>query len=271
MGQFQQILQYDDRVDPVAIHRAELFERRGDFSGNDRVKQVEHRTPVGETQHVAHLLRGYRTARQRDCLVEQRQPVANRSVGGTGDNLDRFLLNLYRFLGRHRPEMVGQLVLVDAAQVEALTARQDRNRHLANLGRREDEDNVVGRLLQRLQQTVEGLPGEHVDLVDDVDLVTRRNRFVANPFDQFADIVDAGTAGRIHFDHIDMPVLGDRGAMLANAAGINRRSAVAIRPDTIEGACDDPRCRGLADAAHAGQYKGVGDAASFDGVGKSPD
>jgi hypothetical protein len=44
-------------------------------------------------------------------------------------------------------------------------------RDLVRLGRREDELHVRRRLLERLQQRVEGLRGEHVHLVDDVDLV----------------------------------------------------------------------------------------------------
>ena len=56
-------------------------------------------------------------------------------------------------------------------QVEALAARQHRHRHLARLGGGEDELHMLGRLLERLEQAVEGLLRQHVHLVDDVDLV----------------------------------------------------------------------------------------------------
>ena len=73
-------------------------------------------------------------------------------------------------------QMGDQLVGLDAAQVEALAAGQDGDRNLADLGGGEDELRVRRRLLQRLQEGVERLLGEHVDLVDDVDLVARRDR-----------------------------------------------------------------------------------------------
>jgi hypothetical protein len=44
---------------------------------------------------------------------------------------------------------------LDPAQVEALAARQHRDRHLADLGGGEDELHMRGRFLQRLQQRVE--------------------------------------------------------------------------------------------------------------------
>jgi hypothetical protein len=62
---------------------------------------------------------------------------------------------------------------LDPAQVEALAARQDRDRHLADLGGGEEELHMGGRFLQRLQKRVEGACRQHVDLVDDEDLVAR--------------------------------------------------------------------------------------------------
>ena len=54
---------------------------------------------------------------------------------------------------------------------KVLAARQDGRRDLVELGRGEDEDHVRRRLLEGLEEGVEGLRGEHVDFVDDVDLV----------------------------------------------------------------------------------------------------
>jgi hypothetical protein len=112
---------------------------------------------------------------------------------------------------------------VDAAQVEALAARQHRDRNLADFGRGEDELDVLRRLFERLQQAVEGLRGEHVHFVDDIDLVTRRNRAVAHLFDDLADIVDAGMGGGVHLDDIDMAAFHDRLAMFAGHGKVDRR------------------------------------------------
>ncbi len=125
------------------------------------------------------------------------------------------------------------------------------------------------RLFQRLQQGVEGLGREHVHFVDDVDLVARLDRGVAHALDQLADIADAGAAGRIHLDDIDMPVLGDGEAMGALAAGDGGGAALAVGPDAVEGAGEDARRRRLAHAAHAGQHIALGDAAAGDGIGQA--
>ena len=52
-------------------------------------------------------------------------------------------------------------------------ARADGGDDLVGLGGREDEAHVVGWLLDELEQRVEARIGDHVGLVDDVDLVAR--------------------------------------------------------------------------------------------------
>ena len=63
-----------------------------------------------------------------------------------------------------------QLARRDHAEVVLLAARQDRVGDLVVLGRGEDELHARRRLLERLQERVEGARREHVDLVDDPDL-----------------------------------------------------------------------------------------------------
>src|SRR5262249_2004039 len=98
--------------------------------------------------------------------------------------------------------MVDQQGGLDPPQVEALAARQYGEGDLADFGGGEDEFYMRGRLLQRLQERVEGALGQHVHLVDEVDLVARQQRFVARAFDDLADVVNAGVGGGVHFQHI---------------------------------------------------------------------
>ena len=140
------------------------------LAGHKPVEQLEHRRAVGEAQHFLHLRGRDGVGTQRDRLVEERQPVADRAVGGTRDDADRFRFDGNLFALGDIREMRRELVDIEPAQVEALAARQNRHRNLADLRRREDETNVLGRLFQRLQQRVEGVLREHVHFVDDVDL-----------------------------------------------------------------------------------------------------
>jgi hypothetical protein len=127
---------------------------------------------------------------------------------------------------------------------------------------------VLRRLLQGLEQAVERLGREHVHFVDDVDLAARLDRAVAHALDQLADVADAGAAGRVHLEHVDVAILGDGAAVVANAAGLRRRPALAVRAGTVERARDDPGGGGLADPAHTREHESLGHAPALDRIGQ---
>ena len=95
------------------------------------------------------------------------------------------------FLGRDAFEVRHQRAGLDAAEVEPLAARQHGHRDLADLGRGEDEFGVRRRLLERLEQRVERRAREHVDFVEDVDLVAPAHRRVADRIVDLTHVVDA--------------------------------------------------------------------------------
>ncbi len=127
------------------------------------------------------------------------------------------------------------------------------------------------RFLKCLEQGIESIARQHVNFVDDVDLVARRNGGIAHRLDDLAHIVDAGVAGGVHLDHVDMAAFGDRDAGLAHAAGIDRRAALPVRSDAVERLGDQPRGGGLADPAHAGHQEGMGQPLARDRIGQRPD
>ena len=116
---------------------------------------------------------------------------------------------------------------------------------------------MVGRLFQGLEQRVEGVAREHVHLVDDINLVARRDGAITHAVDNLADVVHTGVAGGIHLHHIDMPVLGDRAAIVANPARIDRGATGTVNTYTVETLGDDPRRGRLADTTYPGQNEGV--------------
>ena len=142
---------------------------------------------------------------------------------------------------------------VDAAQIEALAARQHRHRHLAHFRGGEDELHVPRRLFQRLQQRVERALGEHVHLVDEVHLVAGDQRPVARALDDLADVVDAGVGGGVHLQHVGVAPLHDLDAVAAELGHVEGGLVHALAL-VVEGAREDARGGGLADPAHAGQH-----------------
>jgi len=116
---------------------------------------------------------------------------------------------------------------------------------------------VLGRLLERLEQRVERRRGEHVDLVDDVDLVaTHRGRVVDAGDDLLAHVVHAGAGGRVELYHVRVLAGGDEAALLAGAVGQGCRAPLAH-----ERLGQDARHRGLSRAARTAEQVRVTGAA----------
>jgi hypothetical protein len=157
---------------------------------------------------------------------------------------------------RHRP------------QIELQAAAQHRRQHLLGVGRGQHELQVLGRLLQRLQQRVEGVLGELVRLVDHEDLVSAHARLVGRALDQVADLVDAAVGRGVELDVVDEAIGIDLGAGGAHAAGPGGDAALPVRPGAVQALGQDPRDRGLADAARAGEQVGVVQAALLERVGQ---
>ena len=74
--------------------------------------------------------------------------------------------------------------------------------HLRHVGRAEDEDEVGRRLLDQLQERVEGGIRQLVRLVEDVDLVAPLDRLEHNTLADLADVVDPTLRSCIHLDHV---------------------------------------------------------------------
>ena len=113
-----------------------------------------------------------------------------------------------------------------------------------DLGRGEDELDVRRRLFQRLEQRVERRRREHVDFVDDVDLVARSAGPKLHVLAQLADLVDAVVAGAVDFQDVDVFAGGDGLADVALVARRRRRPLHAV-----ERLGQDAGGAGLADAA----------------------
>jgi hypothetical protein len=205
-----------------------------------------------------------------DRLVEQRQRVAHRPLGGANDQRQRIRRDPRLFARGDFGQMGQHHLGLHPAQVETLAARQDRDRHLADFGGGKQEFHMLGRFLQRLQQRVEGVGRQHVDLVDDVDLVARRGGAIGHTLDDLADVADPGAAGGVHLQHIDMAALGDRHAGIAAVAGFGGRARPPVGTGAVQPLGHDPRGRRLAHAAHTGQDEGMCDPVGIEGVLQRP-
>jgi hypothetical protein len=104
---------------------------------------------------------------------------------------------------------------------------------------------------------------ESIYFVDYVDLVARTGRAIGRVAAQLADIVDAGVAGRVDLDHVDILTLADRDTCVALAAG-RRGRGVGVQAVERLGQNSGHAC--LAHAARAREQVTVMDAFGLDGV-----
>src|SRR3984885_14114226 len=246
-----------------------ISKRLGDLALHDPLEQRDDLAPVREAQHIANgERRDALFAAMRDALVEQRQRVAHRAFGDANDQRQRLRLGDDAFSGANLAQMGDHWPRLDAPQIEANAARAHRDRHLVDFGGRKQKLDVLGRLFEGLQETVEGLLREHVHFVDDIDLGARRNRAIARVLDDLAHVVDAGMGSRVHLDDVDMARLHDRLTVDAKLGHVDTRLVDLAGQGIVERAGENAGRRRLADAAHAGQDIGLMDAARGEGIGE---
>ncbi len=146
-------------------------------------------------------------------------------------------------------------------KAEVLAARADGLGDVLGLGGGHHEDDVVGRLFESFEQRVEGSVGDLVRFVEDVDLVFVARGAVAGGVAELADLVDAAIGGGVDFDDVDRGAGADLGAGVAEVAGLGGRAGFAADGvAAIEGARQDARDGGFADAAVAGEDVAMRDA-----------
>ena len=145
--------------------------------------------------------------------------------------------------------------------------RLDRREDLVRLGRREDELHVRRRLLDHLQQRVERRRGDHVRLVDHVDLEPRRHRREERPLAQVAGVVDQAVRGRVDLDDVERARTHRRQRDAGVALAARRRGRALL---AVERTGEDAGARGLAAAARAAEQVGVVDPAGVQRLADRP-
>ena len=123
------------------------------------------------------------------------------------------------------------------------------------LGGGEDEPDAGRRLLEHLQQGVEGLPRKPLGLVDDVHLLAAERGRGGGALAELARVVHASVRSRIDLDHVEVRAVGDPEALLTLAARLRGGSVLAV--DHLG---QDASGRGLAGPAGSAEQERVGQA-----------
>ena len=206
-----------------------LLHHGSGIAGGQQRQQFGRQVFIDRAEHLLHrgLLHLPRT--QRDSLVEQRQTVAHAAPGGLADQLKApfFIGNVFGL--QDVGQVSGHGGRADVAQTELHAARQHGDRHLLRISGGQHKDDVGRRLFQRLQHGVEGVGGEHVDLVDDEDLVAAHRGQVGSVFQHHRHFLDLSVGGRVHLQIVGKAPLVHAPAGRALTAGMRADALFAVQ------------------------------------------
>ena len=203
-------------------------EARCSITGADRVHDFGHLARIERPEHRLGARKRYLALAERDDLFEGGERVAKAAFRAMRDQIERLALELDPFGHAYRAQTRDHGLGGDATEIKSLAAGMDGLGNLLRVGRRQNEHHMARRLLERLQQRVERCHREHVDLIDDVDLVApARRRELHAVDDLLTDVVDAGAACRIELVDVGVLSRGDKLAVLARSVGVGSRAALA--------------------------------------------
>ena len=134
------------------------------------------------------------------------------------------------FLSGHIEQAFGNILAGNTPELITLTARQDGHGNPFRLRRRQDEDDMGRRFFQGLQKGIESFCRQHMDFIDDVNLLMAFSRHEFNRFPQGADVFDAAVGSGIDFDDIQGLAAHDVAADFTFIARVGRRPV-----DTVHG------------------------------------
>ena len=249
-----QVLPFGEQL----VHQSQYALGGADF---DRAHQFVEHFAAGESEQFADLSFANVFAAVCARLLEQGQTVAQTAVRGARQHGQRARLGFQIFLFCDRSQRVADFREGERAEMKMLRAGADGIGQILGLRRGHNEDDFIGRLLERFQKRVRGFRGEHVRFVEEDDLVAPAGGRVAHHVAQLAHLVDAAIGGGVNFEHVEGIARGDFAASVALIARFRRRAVHAI-----QGLGQDAGRGRFADAARARKDIGVRDAPLADRV-----
>ena len=190
------------------------------------------------------------------ALVQQTQGIPHGAVCHPGQNVRSVGGEVDALLPGDIEQLPGDVLREDPLKGKALTAGKDGGRDLVQLRGGQDEHQMLRRLLQNLQQGVEGRGGEHMHLVDNVHTLFQHRRGIHRLLPKGSNIVHTIVAGGIQLGDVQELARINAPAGLALVAG----SAVQ-RVQAVDGLGQDPGTGGFSGTPGAGEKVGVAGAA----------
>ncbi|MNM60779.1 hypothetical protein D3C81_720700 [compost metagenome] len=219
------------------------------------IEGAEHRPHIGS--HDLAFTEGNR-------LIGQAHGIPHRPIGGAAQQPQRIVFERHVLDAQHVGQMLDHTLRRHVLQGELQAPRENRCRKFLRISGGQDELDVGWRLFKGFQQRIEGMAGEHVHFVDQVDLEAPTARGVLHVVEQLAGVFDFSAARGVDLDQVDETALIDLTAHRALAA--RRRSDTRF---TVQAFGDNSRDGGLADPARTGEQVGVVQPLAVQGIDQS--
>ena len=199
-----------------------------------------------------------------DQLFEGGLGIPQTAFGLTGQKNEGFIgdfhfLGIGNFAQVRADEGIG-----DAAQIKPLATGENGGGEFLDFGRGENKFYVSGRFFEGFKEGIEGLVGQHVDFVDDVDFKFSAGGGIGDSLAQLLDAVDPAVGGTIDFEDIEAAPLFN---LLTDIVVGVEIGLGAVR--AVESFGEDAGGGGFANATGTNKEKGVGQPTFGDRVGES--
>ena len=229
---------------------------------NREVDDLEVVLRVEHVQVFYHLLVSDVALTEGYCLVEDAQSITHTAIGLLGNHCQCLFLVGDALLLSHRLQVVDGVADGHALEVVNLATTQDGWKNLMFLRCSEDEDDVCGRLFQRLQEGVESCCRQHVNLINDKHLVLANLRRDARLLHQRLDVLHAVVRGSIELKDVKRALFVERLTRLTLSASLT----VLRGRHTVDGLRKDACAGGLTHTTRSAEEVGMSQFSALDGV-----
>jgi len=196
-----------------------------------------------------------------DRLIEQAEGVPQAPFTGAGQREEAAVLDRQPLFLSDVTKPLDELGPRDAAKIVVLATRENRRGNFVNLRRREDEDDVSGRLFKRFEQSVERRVGEHVHFIDDIDPIPTAEGHEFDVLSNLPHVVHAGVGRPVNLHDVGGTSLGDLETIRAAIARVACGAMLAV-----QGLRQNASDGGFSDASSPGKQVCVGDTLGRDRV-----
>ena len=196
---------------------------------DQRLQQLRQVALINGAQHGLHSLGAKITRAIGNSLIAKRQGIPHGAIGCLRQQTQGGQLELHFFLGQNVLQVAHNRRHCHLLQIELQTARQDRNRNFLRICGGQNEFDVRWRFFQRLEHGVEGVPGQHVNFVNHVDLVAARAGGVDRLLQQLGHLFHAPVGGGVQLYIINKATSINLGTSATNATGLGGDAGFAVQ------------------------------------------